>query len=151
MGEPTFPSDFFAGLADGEEGGAFASVRREAILPDGQPSPRVVELGGEWDTSVVVSLCMLDEGCCAGSVGGEDRFCGKAGATCNIDKHKRATKEVRRGWYIAAGSRLTGYYWSPCLPTEEDGGPITAGGAAFLNEANPFRMSQGQWILVIEA
>jgi uncharacterized protein YneF (UPF0154 family) len=151
MGEPTFPSDFFAALADGEENGAFASVRREAILPDGQPSPRVVELGGEWDTSVVVSLCLLDEGCCAGSVGGEERFCGKPWSTCNIDKHKKTVKEVRRGWYIAAGSRLTGYYWSPCLPTEEDGGPITAGGAAFLNEADPFRMSRGQWILVMDA
>jgi hypothetical protein len=147
MGEPMFPADFFAALANGEEGGAFASVRREAILPDGQPSPRVVELGGEWDTSVVVSLCMLDEGCCAGSVGGKDRFCGKARATCNIDKHKRSTtRMVHCGWQL-----LTGYYWSPCLPTEEDGGPITAGGAAFLNEADPFRMSRGQWILVMKA
>jgi hypothetical protein len=151
-GREEFPSDFFAAVNQRAEDAAFASVRRVAMLPDGQPSPRVVELGGEWDSSVVVSLAWLKEECCAGSLGGEERFCGKRRGTCTIAGHKKSTRTVKEGWYIAAGSRLTGYYWAPSLPTERDGGPITAAGAAYLSQlSDPLRMTRASWMLVIEA
>jgi hypothetical protein len=146
-----FPLDFFAAVNRHDEFEAVASVRRVALQPDGQPSPRVEELGGEWD-STGVGLCLLAEGCCAGAVGtGEDRFCGKPQGTCTTGTHKKATKTVVPGWYIAAGGRHSGFLWAPSLPTALAGGPMRAGGAAFMAETtNPFRMSRGQWTLVIE-
>jgi hypothetical protein len=151
-GREEFPADFFAAVNQRDEDTAFASVRRVAMLPDGQPSPRVVELGGEWDSSVVVSLAWLKEECCAGSLGGEERFCGKRRGTCTIAGHKKSTRTVKEGWYIAAGSRLSGYYWVPSLPTERDGGPITATGAAYLSQlSDPLRMTRASWMLVMEA
>jgi hypothetical protein len=68
-----FPLDFFAAVNRHDEFEAVASIRRVALQPDGQPSPRVEELGGEWD-SIGVGLCLVEEGCCAGSVGtGDER------------------------------------------------------------------------------
>jgi hypothetical protein len=146
-----FPLDFFAAVNRHDEFEAVASVRRVALQPDGQPSPRVEELGGEWDSSGV-GLCLVEEGCCAGNVGtGEDRFCGKPQGTCTTGTHKKAVKKVVAGWYISAGGRHSGLLWEPSLPTALAGGPMRAGGAAFLAESsNPFRMSRGQWTLVIE-
>jgi hypothetical protein len=146
-----FPLDFFAAVNRHDEFEAVASIRRVALQPDGQPSPRVEELGGEWD-SIGVGLCLVEEGCCAGSVGtGEERFCGKPQGMCTTGTHKKASKKVVPGWYIAAGGRHSGLLWEPSLPTALAGGPMRAGGAAFLAEtASPFRMSRGQWIMVIE-
>jgi hypothetical protein len=76
-GTVTFPLDFFAAVNRHDKFEAVACVRRAALQPNGLPSPRVEELGGEWDSSGV-GLCVMGEGCCAGSIGtAEDRFCGK--------------------------------------------------------------------------
>jgi hypothetical protein len=111
-----------------------------------------VEIGGEWESSGG-GLCLVAEGCCAGVVGaGEDRFCGKAQGTCTTGTHKKATRKVVAGWYISAGGRHLGLLWEPSLPTTLNGGPMRSGGAAFMVEpTSPFRLSHGQWTLVIEA
>jgi hypothetical protein len=149
-GSNAFPSDFYNAINRGDREGAMLSIREEAGLPDGTPSPRAQELveNGEWDGKRMESLRCLGLVNCAGFISGDSkRFCGKL--RCVIAAHKKAGG-IPPGWYMTASPKC--YQAKPVLPIEANGGPITSGGAALLSQTTlPFELSKGQWRFVMEA
>ena len=150
-----FPSNFFEALNNSESDGAVDALKKAAFGVDAKPSPKAQELidAGEWDQEQKLSLVFVDSSCCFGCVGGDSyRFCGKRKTHCTIASHtKNLIEGVRDGWYIANAGKNSGVYVQPALPDEPEG-PIRTKGAALLVDGDtPFRLTKGQWKLIIDS
>jgi hypothetical protein len=133
---------FWEALNKGDEDEAVRVFHHAALPngPGGAPSPRVASVikSGEWESSQKVSLVCITEGACAGAVNDDPhRFCGRY--SCPAVFHGRGSKTMTPGWYIPVGNKTGGFFRTPWLPLDCDGGPIRSRAAAMLTDGiNPF-------------
>lgn len=154
--EKKFLPAFFAAINARDNEAAVESFKSAAFTSDGAPSPRAESIieKGEWDVKALLSLAYVDDSCCKGRVGAEgSRFCGRRDGLCTVASHERNTVGgIQPGWYIANAGKSGGVFVEHRLPFEADGGPIKAGGGAFLTDGEQgFKMTKGQWAFVIDA